>query len=246
MYGNAIPVDIGYCQSDWEAGFAFLPPRTVHAGRSRPLGPRAVQNCPAVNGLERQLIEVLSPIQVRLRLLVQGGQLSMSVDPKGTFAKPDALAKFLWLEPQARWRDKAKPILRLRLPFFFVTDEPCMALMLPPFFDAGMRRWPGTPVAGRWPVTVWPASVDWALEWEDPRSELVIRQGDPLAYVMFEFDDLNKRPNLVEAELTDALAEYRQGIDGVHHITDEIDALWQAAAGRRPQRLMVPANETVE
>lgn len=243
MYGNAIPVDIGFCQGDPDAGFAFQPPRSVVSTRSRPLGARAVQNCPAVNGLERQLIEIPSPIAVRLRLVVEGGQLSMSADPKGTFAKPEALAKFLWIEPQARWRDPNRPVLRLSLPFFFVTDEPCMASLMPPFLHASMRRWPGSFVAGRWPVTDWPASVDWALEWEDMTAELVLRQGEPLAYAMFEFDDANKRPRLVEAELTDPLCEYRKGMEGVHHITDEIEALWEAAAARRPERLLTPVEE---
>ncbi|MEO1776741.1 MAG: hypothetical protein AAFS07_17515 [Pseudomonadota bacterium] len=240
MYGTAIHVDIGYCLADPSAGFAFQPPRSVVSTRSRPLGPRAVQNCPAVNQIERQLIEIPSPIALRLRLEGQGQNLQMRVDPTGTFAKGDVLRRMLRLEPPPRWRQPDRPVVRLSIPFFFVTDEPCMASMMPPFMHEGMRRWPGVGIGGRWPVTIWPQTIDWALEWDMPQGELVLRQGEPLAYVMFEFDDPNKRPRLVEADLTPELSEYRAGMDGVHHITDDIEGLWQAAAERRPERLLSP------
>jgi hypothetical protein len=60
---------------------------------------------------------------------------------------------------------------------------------------------------------------------------------------MFEFDNPNKRPKLIEAALTDELAEYRAGMDGVHHLTDQIEELWRKARARRPAKLMVPMSE---
>ncbi|MGF1552178.1 MAG: hypothetical protein ACFBWO_06720 [Paracoccaceae bacterium] len=243
MYGTTIHVDVGYCLTEPGAGFAFPVPHTVASTRTRPLGARAVQNCPAVNLLERQLIALPCPIALRMRLSTEGAKLGMTIDPKGTAAKPEWLRRFLWIEPQARWRDPRRPVLRLRLPWFLVTDEPCRATMTPPFLDRGPRRWPGVGVAGRWPARDWPAAIDWALEWDDPKGELVLRQGDPLAYVFFEFDHPDKRPRLVEAEPTAALADYRAGMDGVHHITDDIPDLWARAASRRPERLLVPVGE---
>ena len=250
MYAKPEHVDIGYCLADPGAGFAFQPPRTVMAGRTKPLGARAVQNCPAVNGLERQLVEIPSPIALRMALLSRNGELQLKINPAGTFAKPEILNRMLSVEPPQRWRDARKPVVQLKLPFFFVTDEPCMATILPPFLAPHMRRWPGTMVAARYPVTVWPQSFAWALEWDALKDELVIRQGEALAYAMFEFDAPNKRPRLVEAELTDELAEHRAGMDGVHHLTDRIEEVWERAAARRPARLLRPldlaANEAVE
>lgn len=244
MYGKPIQCDVGYCLVDPEAGFAFEPPRTVLAGRAAPLGARAVQNCPAVNGLERQLIEIPSPIGLRMSLKVQNGELGMAINPKGTMTDPEALGKILSVEQQQHWRDPKKPILSLKLPWFFVADEPCMVSMLPPFLAPEMRRWPGTMVVGRYPMTDWPKSLIWSIEWEDFNAELILRQGEPLAYASFEFDDPNKRPKLVEAAMTEPLAEYRAGMDGVHHLTDQIEELWSNARQRRPERLMVPVSET--
>ncbi|MEL7152586.1 MAG: hypothetical protein AAFN51_02050 [Pseudomonadota bacterium] len=238
MYGKPIQCNVGYCLVDPEAGFAFEPPRTVLSGRAAPLGPRAVQNCPAVNGLERQLVEIPSPIGLRMSLQIQNGELGLAINPKGTIADPEVLGKMLYVEQQQHWRDPKRPILSLKLPWFFVTDEPCMVSILPPFLGAEMRRWPGAMVVGRYPVTDWPKSLTWSIEWEDFNAELILRQGEPLAYASFEFDNPNKRPKLVEAEMTDALSEYRAGIDGVHHLTNQIEELWSSARERRPAQLL--------
>lgn len=82
-----------------------------------------------------------------------------------------------------------------------------------------------------------------AIEWDNFDEDLIIRQGEPLVYAMFEFDNPNKRPKLVEAILTDELAEYRAGMDGVHHLTDQIEELWQTAHDRRPSKLLTTASE---
>ena len=243
MYAKPEYCEIGYCLAEDQGGFAFSPPRTVIEGRSKALGMRAIQNCPAVNTIERQLVEIPAPIALRMKLVIEGGKLDMRVNPTGTFATPQVLNAFINAEPPDRWRDPKKPVLRFKIPFFFVTDEPCMVSIVPPFLSPGMREWPGTMVAGRYPVTDWPQSVSWALEWDNFDQELIIRQGEPMAYAMFEFDNPNKRPKLVEAELTEELSEYRAGMDGVHHLTDQIEELWQKARKRRPEKLMTPISE---
>ncbi len=68
MYSETTYCDVGYCLADPSGGFAFQPPRTVFSERDKPLAMRAVQNCPAVNSIERQLVEMPSPIGIRLTL----------------------------------------------------------------------------------------------------------------------------------------------------------------------------------
>lgn len=247
MYAPAIRCPIGYCLTDPEGGFAFQPPRTVFSTRARPLGMRAIQNCPAVNGIERQLVEIPSPVGLRLRLAKgpQGG-FGIQVVEQGTFVQPDKLQSMLVVEPPARWRHPKRPVMRLRLPFFLVTDEPCIASQLPPFLGPSIRRWPGTVVAGRWPLTLWPQDLAWAFEWDDPAQDLVLKQGEPLCLMLFEFNSPEKRPEMVEAALTPELEEYRLGMQGIHHITDRIEEVWEMAHARRPGRLLVPVAETLD
>ncbi len=243
MYGEIIHCDIGYCLADPSGGFAYEPPRTVFSTRTKPLGKRAIQNCPAVNALERQLVEIPSPIGIRLELEEDADGPALSVLEQGTFAQPEAIETTVWLEPPERWRAPDRPVLRIRLPFFFVTDAPCFASLLPPFLAPGMRRWPGTMAVARWPVAIWPQDLAIALEWDRPGEQLTLRQGEPLAYALFEFNHPAKRPRLVEAALTEELAEYRRMMEGVRHITGAIEEIWEGAAARRPERLLVPLEE---
>lgn len=243
MFSNTQNCDIGYCLAESSGGFAFQPPRTVFSERTKPLGTRAVQNCPAVNALERQLVEMPSPIGIRLTLEDDGGRPALNVIPQGTFAQPEAIGEMLWMEAPDRWRHPKKPVIQIKLPIFFVTDEPCIINQLPPFLGPQMRRWPGTMVAGRFPLWLWPQNLTWAFEWDRPDQELTIRQGEPLCYFLFEFNDPDKRPRLVEAALTPELDEYRQGMQGIHHLTPNIEEVWELAKARRPERLMVPLEE---
>lgn len=243
MYQTVTHRDVGYCLVDPEGGFAFQPPRTVFSTRERPLGARAIQNCPAVNAFERHLVEIPSPIAIRLRLEEENGAPTLSVDPTGTFAEPERIGEMLALLPPTRWRDPKRPVVQLRLPYFFVTDAPCMMNLLPPFLSDAPRRWPGTMVAGRVPLTIWPQTLFWSLEWDRPDQPLALKQGEPIAAVLFEFNEPDARPNLVEAALTPELARYRKGMTDIHHVTPDIEAVWAEAERRRPQRLLVPLTE---
>ena len=243
MFSNTEYCDIGYCLKETSGGFAFQPPRTVFSERDKPLGMRAVQNCPAVNALERQLVEMPSPIGIRMNLQNRDGNLGINVNPQGTFAQPDALNSMLRIEPPERWRHPKKPVVQIDLPFFFVTDEPCIISQVPPFLGSAMRRWPGMMVAGRFPLHYWPQNLTFSMEWDRPNEELTIKQGEPLCYFLFEFNHPDKRPRLVEAALTPELDEYRQSMQSLHHLTPDIADVMERAKDRRPARLMVPLDE---
>ena len=243
MFSKTTYCDIGYCLKDNSGGFAFQPPRTVFSERDKPLGMRSVQNCPAVNALERQIVEMPSPIGIRMTMAVQNNQPTLSINPTGTFAQPEALQKMMRMEPPDRWRHPKKPIIQIDLPIFFVTDEPTIMNVLPPFLGPGMRRWPGTMIAGRMPLHYWPQNLTFSFEWDRMGEELAIKQGEPLCYFLFEFNHPDKRPRLVEAALTPELDEYRQGMQDIHHMTTDVADVMEHAKTRRPDRLLVPLDE---
>ena len=243
MFAETTDHDVGYCLAEPGGGFAFPPPRTVFETRDRPLGVRAVQNCPAVNALERLLVEIPCPVSLRLALEEDADGPALSVIERGTFVEAHHLERMLALEPPERWRDPTRPVLQLTLPWFLVTDTPAMINLMPPFLAAGIRRWPGTCIAARWPLTVWPQTLTWAFEWDRRGEPLVLQQGEPLALALFEFNRPDARPRLVEAALTEELAEYRRQMQNIHHITPEIEEVWRSAAARRPERLLVPLAE---
>ncbi|MEM6662182.1 MAG: hypothetical protein AAF666_08380 [Pseudomonadota bacterium] len=243
MFQNTQTCEIGYCLADPSAGFAFQPPRTVFSEREKPLGLRSVQNCPAVNALERQIVEMPSPFGIRVTMAEEAGKPSLNINPTGTFVQPEVINDILSMDPPDRWRHPKKPIIRIKLPFFFVTDVPCVVSHVPPFLAAEMRRWPGTMIGSRYPLTYWPQDLAFAMEWDRPNQELALRQGEPLCYFLFEFNRPEMRPGLVEAALTPELEEYRAGMEAIDHLTSELAEVVDMAKSRRPARLMVPLAE---
>ncbi len=242
MNGPIKNVQVGWSCDREEGAFAFEPPRTVFSTRNRPLSPRSVQNCPAVNELERRLVEIPAPFDLRMRAVEEDGEVELFVVPAGTSVSEDDIGGFLTIEPPERWRDPRRPVLQIKLPFFLVTDEPCWVTQIPPFLDSAMRSWPGSMSAGRFPLHLWPRSLQWPFEWDDFSRDLTIRTGEPLCYLMCEFGDPGARPDLVEAALTPDLVEYRAGMEAVGEITDDIEGVWREAESRRPKRLLVPVD----
>ncbi len=240
MYETHSEIPVGWCCDREEGAFAFEPPRTVFSRRARPLSTRSVQNCPAVNDLERHLIEIPAPVSIRLRAVDEGDAPEIFVVPAGTTVEDDRIGSFLVIEPVERWRDPRRPMLQLKLPFFLVTDAPCHVTQVPPFLDPVIRQWPGTMTAGRFALHLWPRSLQWPFEWDDLSEDLVIRAGEPLCYLQCAFDDPAARPALVEAELTPELTEYRAGMEAVGEITDDIAGVMAEAARRRPATLLTP------
>ena len=112
MYAETTYCDVGYCLADPKGGFAFQPPRTVISERDKPLGKRAIQNCPAVNSIERQLVEMPSPIGIRLTLDTDGASPELEVIPTGTFVQPEQIGKMITQEPPERWRHPKMPVCR--------------------------------------------------------------------------------------------------------------------------------------
>lgn len=60
--------------------------------RDKPLGTRAIQNHPKANGLERQLVEIPSPVGIRLTMDRTEDRPELSVEPVGTLVQEEKIA----------------------------------------------------------------------------------------------------------------------------------------------------------
>jgi len=95
-------------------------------------------------------------------------------------------------------------------------------------------------VSGRFPVRSWPRPLNCVLEWQDRDRDWVLRRGDPMVYLMFDFDDPAKRPRMVEATMTAPLARHFAQVDNVSSYGRNVGPMFQEAALRRPKRLLKP------
>jgi len=222
------PVDValGWRACSPQAALAQIPPD--------PLGPEG-------GALAGRVIVVRASFDLRLRLVRrgQGAARFERVEEPGALSPTAVAALVSPIVPTAQ-RSDAVPAVQIALNLMLVTDAPAVLQLMPPFLSPAFRDWPGTLVCGRFPLTAWPRPLNAVLEWSDPDRDWVLRRGDPLVYLMPEFDDPAKRPALVEAELTPALRRHFAMVDNVSSFGRNVGPMFDQAAARRPARLLEP------
>ena len=231
-------VEVGWCVDSPLSNVVFSEPKTVQELRKAPLSRRAVQACPAVNEFERRLIILNSGFDIRLRIEKNKENCELFVIPEGTRIDDDLVQKFVSLNSPEIWRDNKKPVIQILLPYFFVCDQLCYISQIYPFLNYKANLWPGTLVGGRFPITNWPRILNFAFEWIEDDKDLIIKRGDPLCYIFFEFDDPTKIPKLIRAKMTPELVEFKKEIDATPEFVSSTFSLMDEAAKRRPKKLL--------
>ena len=227
-----------FIEENIPATFIFPEPKPVKNSREAPLSNRAVQACPAVNEYERDLYVLKSAFDLRLRCIKRQDAFDLHVVDDGTRIDEDLVARFVFLMKPDLWRQSDKPVIQLRLPYFFLSDKPCFMTQTAPHMSQSILKWPGLMISGRFPINIWPRILNWAFEWHDLEKDVVIRRNDPLCYLYFETEHLRSNPNLFEIENTPELQEYRAGLAAVPKFMSNTFSLFETALERRPKELL--------
>jgi len=235
-----IIVDVGWRNCSPQAALAFFPPEPIGAGEVVAQAQLFPADAPA-NDLVDRIVQVRCPYDLTIRTSPPG------VMPVQFYRVPEedglSEAGFRGLVtpilPSAQ-RSDATPAVQISLNLMIVTEETCALHLMPPFLSERFRDWPGTVVSGRFPVRSWPRPLNCVLEWQDRDRDWVLRRGDPMVYLMFDFDDPAKRPRMVEAAMTAPLERHFAQVDSVSSYGRNVGPMFQEAALRRPNRLLKP------
>jgi hypothetical protein len=241
--GATGPAEIGWViDPRQDAAFIWEAPRKLFRPEHKSNHAKSLSACPAMKDFESRLIEITSPIDIHLRFTRdQNGEPTMvAIDGERSTVRPQYLSKLLMPVHPSEWRHPSRPVLQIMTPYLFVADEPVYISVMPPFFHYAAKALPGIVVGGRFPIDVWPRSLVWAFEWHDISREIQINRGDPWFYVAFETCDPSRTTRLVEAEMTQALREYTNGIAGVTNYVGQTYSLFGTARQRRPAKLLSP------
>jgi len=233
-----VTVDIGWFIEESQGKFVFFEPIPLFKERKSPLSNRAVQACPAINELEREYFVLKFPFDVRLRCSKRGQEFDLHVVEEGTRIDDDLLSRFVFLMSSNLWRDKNHPVIQIKLPMFFLSDEPCYMSMIAPYMSKNMVSWPGVFIGGRMPIHLWPRILNWAFEWTDLSQDLILRRGQHICYMYFETKNLRTKANLFELEYTPELQEFRRGISSTPKYMSNTFSLFETASQRRPKKLL--------
>lgn len=202
---------------------------------------KSVSQCPAVLDFDQRFFVINSPIDLHLRLSLTNGELGITnmLYDKSPI-RPEALQRMVFFQPQNEWRHPDRPILQMLTSYVFVADDPIYVNQFPPFLHYSAASRPGVQINGRFPVDIWPRSLQWALEWHDMSKDLILRRGEPLFYVYFETPDPSASVRLIEAQKTPELTSYMESITGVTEWVTQTYSLFKTARERRPERLLFP------
>lgn len=235
-----ILVDVGWRNGSPRAALAFFPPEPIGAGEAEALAHLFPADGPA-NDLVHRIVQVRCPYDMTIRPSPPG------VRPVQYYRIPEeggvSESGFRWLVspiiPSAQ-RSDATPAVQISLNLMIVTEETCALQLMPPFLSRSFRDWPGSVVSGRFPVRSWPRALNCVLEWQDRDRDWVLRRGDPMVYLMFDFDTPAKRPRMVEAAMTAPLARHSAQVNNVGLFGRNVGPMFQEATRRRPARLLNP------
>lgn len=238
---NKHVVEVGWLLQTNHASFIWEAPRPFRRREAPPDHSKSVAFCPAVIDHENRLIEVVCPFDLQLRLKIKETGEAALIDVAGDQSSMAAhsLIRLITVSPRKEWRHPNRPVLQIKTPYTFVTDETVQMAQFPPFLDYRERPWPGLVIGGRLPIHIWPRALNWAFEWYDVEKDLVLVRGQPWFYCRFETPDASQHVRLIEAQLTPKLKAYLAGIDGVVNYVSRTFSLFPIAQQRRPAQLLV-------
>ena len=238
--GNHI-VDVGWLLQTNHASFIWDAPQPFRRKGPGSTHRKSVTFCPAVIDLETRLFEVPCPFDLRFGITIneKGDAALINRDGDESSMLDRALARLVVLSPQNQWRNPRRPILQIRTPYTFLSDDTVYMNQFPPFLDYRHSAWPGLVIGGRLPIHIWPRPLNWAFEWCDLEKDLIFERGQPWFYCIFETPKPTQHVRLVEAQMTQDLQSYLAGIDGVVNYVSKTFSLFSTAQQRRPVQLLV-------
>ena len=232
------PIDVGWFIEEENAKFVFYEPEKLFKSRKKALSNRAVQACPAVNEIERELYVLKNPFDITLRCIKKDDIFELHIVDDGTRIDDDLISRYVFLMEPKLWRDSRIPVIQIKIPYFFLSDDPCYMSQISPFMSSNIVKWPGIMIGGHMPINIWPRILNWAFEWIDLSKDLTLRRGDHLCYFKFETENLRTSANLFELDYTDELKEYRKGISSTPKFISNTFSLFETAYKRRPKKLL--------
>jgi len=238
--GRSRGITVGWLLQLERTSVIWDAPKPFRPNSKNPIA-KSVAQCPAVLDFDRRFFVINSPIDLHLRLELRDGELgitNMLFDKSPV--RPSALQQMVVFQPQEEWRDPNRPVLQILTTYIFVSDDPVFVNQYPPFLNYTDSPRPGVQINGRFPIDIWPRTLQWAFEWHDLSKDLILKRGEPLFYVQFEGPDPAAPVRLIEAKRTPELMSHIESITGVTEFVSQTYTLFKNARERRPERLLFP------
>lgn len=207
---------------------------SCRAGRNRAGG--GVANCPAVQIYESRVFHIRCPFTISIRAHKDSKGWSFRPVFPDTEVEEGLLSSFLEIQPLKLWRRTDTPIVQLSLPYVFVADEEVFVNQIESPFYEGAKNW--SLVQGRFNIREWQRPLNWAAEWTQWQTDLVLKRGQPLFSVLFETLSPDRGIALNQVNRTLAMEKAISSAVGVAKMVKGTLTVIKAAGKRRPEKLL--------
>jgi hypothetical protein len=232
------PINVGWFLDVDEAGAMYPDPIPIaHLQKKVQRHKKSPDYCPAVQSFNRNLFVLLAPYDLTLFCNEKPDSFEFRMETNSSSISPGSLRHVLFVTPPLEWRSPNRPVIQLRCPYVFVSDDNVTVEQTAPWLHYHQPTWPGVAIAGAFEIRNWVRPLSWAFEWYELSRPLVIRAGEPWSYVRL-IPASKSIVKLARIERTSAIADLQKQVTGITNYTSNALDLIGRVEARRPARLL--------
>jgi hypothetical protein len=232
------PINVGWFLDVDEAGAMYPDPIPIaHLQKKVQRHKKSPDYCPAVQSFNRNLFVLLAPYDLTLFCNEKPDSFEFRMETNSSSISPGSLRHVLFVTPPLEWRSPNRPVIQLRCPYVFVSDDNVTVEQTAPWLHYHQPTWPGVAIAGAFEIRNWVRPLSWAFEWYELSRPLVIRSGEPWSYVRL-IPASKSVVKLARIERTSAIADLQKQVTGITNYTSNALDLISRVEARRPARLL--------
>src|SRR5262245_52918611 len=160
------PTQVGWFLDVDEAGAMYPDPIPIaHLQKKVPRNRKSPDYCPAVQSFNRNLFVLLAPYDLTLSCHDKGDSFEFRMETSSSTISPGSLRHVMFVTPPLEWRSPDRPVIQLRCPYVFVSDDDVTVEQTAPWLHYLQPAWPGVLIAGAFEIRSWVRPLSWAFEW---------------------------------------------------------------------------------
>ena len=230
-------MNIGWCLVAPEAGACYDPPeKFIPLKDSSPLS-RGFLSCPAISSYFNSTFSIASPFSLQLTAkLIEGEWVVQPVFPFTSLTN-QKVQELVKIEPASSWRDKCSVVVQIPSPYVFFADEPILIKQESPILvTPSSYSWRLIP--GKFNIFDWQRPLNWAFEWNPNAGDFIIRTGECMYFISFEYTNGSKVEgiDLLECDLSPELSKAIQMTRGVTSLRRGTTSLMNKTGQKRTNK----------
>ena len=209
-------IDIGWCFITELSSSIYFSPENLNIFKNKEsTTSEGVSACPAVQSIKKNVFMIKSPFSIRLRIIKSSFENKYDIRPvyPDTEINQELLPEIVNIEPKTLWINKEKPIIQIKLPYIFFSDEQVELFQLETPHCRSQKNW--SLIQGMFDIYSWQRTINFAFQWSDVKNDLYIKRGDPIFQILFQTNNPVSNFRLRKTKMHDDLKNRINECEGI-------------------------------